>query len=55
MTPTYLLFFLPLIMQFFIMKVIFIKKQFEKDLVLFIAIELVLPSFVEAPFFKDCF
>jgi hypothetical protein len=35
------------------MRMIFIKKKFEKDLVLFIVNELVLPSFVEAPFLKD--
>jgi hypothetical protein len=39
-------------MEFFIMRMIFIKKQFEKDLVLFIVNELVLPSFVETPFFR---
>jgi len=27
------------------------QKQFEKDFILFIVKELVLPSFVEAPFF----
>jgi hypothetical protein len=47
---TFFLFFL--VIWFLLIKLILIKKKFEKDFVLFITKELVFLSFVEAYFFQ---